>query len=442
MKPTVKFITLGCRVNQAESEALACFGRDCESTLPLNPNGICVINTCTVTQKAAMQSRQAIRKTIRENPGATIIVTGCYAQSAPDVIERIEGVDYVIGQTDKHRIFEIISTCEKGDSPIASTIWKPIRQSGAFEKMPAPASGSRSRPFLKVQDGCDAFCTYCIVPHTRGRSRSLPLDQAVSEYEQLIAAGAEEIVLTGIHLGRYGLDLDPRTSLLELLRQLEKRGGTERIRLSSLESTEITDELLDHVAGSKKICPHFHVPLQSGDRSVLERMHRPYSPEQYAGLIRAIHERLPDAAIGADVLVGFPGETVAAFDNTRNLIRSLPISYLQVFPFSPRHPAPAAGYPEQVPAGTMKDRCLILRDLGRAKREEFYRHMLGKHLDVIIESRTSGNPPRLKGLSSNYIPVYIENSDYPADTRVRCRITAITKDRSVRGVIDPPDHPA
>lgn len=433
MKPIIKFITLGCKVNQAESEALAYFSRTNPSpSLPGDSNsaGVCVINTCAVTGKAAMQSRQAIRRAIRENPGAVIVVTGCYAQSDPEVIREIQGVDYVVGQTDKHRIFEILSGRPENRP-------EPVRQFRTFEKMPAPAIGSRTRPFLKVQDGCDAFCTYCIVPYTRGKSRSLGIEQVMSEFEQLTASGAGEIVLTGIHLGRYGLDLQPRTSLLELLKRIEAHAGLQRIRLSSLESTEITDDLLDFIAGSEHICPHFHVPLQSGDRSVLERMHRPYTPEHFADTIIGIHERFPDAAIGTDILVGFPGETIESFENTAELVRTLPLTYFHVFPFSPRKPAPAAGYPERVPEPEVKRRCDSLREIGKIKKAFFFERMVDKILDVIIEKTFAGDRFRLKGLSSNYIPVYIESSDhYSENTRLRARIISASGDRSVTGMIE------
>ncbi len=434
-EPKIKYITLGCRVNQAESEALAAFEHS--NTKPSGhrpPKNVCIINTCAVTRKAAMQSRQAIRKAVRMNPDATIIVTGCYAQSEPDVIEAIEGVDFVIGQQDKNRIFDIIAESPLPPAGKPLIILEPTRNDRRFHQMPAPASGSRTRPFLKIQDGCNAFCTYCIVPYTRGPSRSLPSDKVLAEYHQLISAGAEEIVLTGIHLGRYGLDLTPTTTFARLLYTLDQQIGRQRIRMSSLEPTEITDELLDIVAASRRICPHFHVPLQSGDEGILKRMGRPYTPDVFAKVIETIHDKFPDAAIGADVLVGFPGETESAFEATYNLIQSLPITYLHVFPFSPRPPAPAAAYPDQVPATVVKQRCNMLQDLGCSKKQAFYAQMAGRTLDLIIEKRLPGR--QLKGISSNYIPVLCDDpGNVPVNSRTRCRILSVSDDAVLTGEI-------
>ncbi len=284
MENNVKFITLGCKVNQAESESLASYacGNKTISLPDEKPADICIINTCAVTVKAAMQSRQAIRKAVRAHPGAKIIVTGCYAQTEPEQIQHIEGVDYIIGQSNKHRIFDIIDTGSTEKSGGATIINDPIEEKRLFDRMPAPSAGSRTRPFLKIQDGCNSFCTYCIVPYSRGRSRSLSPEQVITEVEELLRTGAREIVLTGIHLGRWGLDLSGNHTLTRLLEQILANPDLKRLRLSSLEPAEITEPLLDLVRNSPKICRHFHIPLQSGDHNVLKRMNRHYSPEDFA----------------------------------------------------------------------------------------------------------------------------------------------------------------
>lgn len=422
------FITLGCKVNQAESEALASYAEThCDAAFTGDATtSICIVNTCCVTTKAAMQSRQAIRKAIRNHPAATIVVTGCYAQVQPDEIFSIQGVDYIIGQSDKHRIFDIIDAApgKKSVSPLVMN--ESISEKRIFDRMPAPAFGSRTRPFLKIQDGCNSFCTYCIVPYSRGRSRSLPPDQVIAELDWLIQKGAKEIVLTGIHLGRWGTDISGGSDLLWLLETIQHRPGLQRLRLSSLEPTEISDPLLDFISRSPKICRHFHVPLQSGDPEILKRMNRHYPPANFAETIWKIHERMEDAAIGADVMVGFPGETDAAFTNTRDLIASLPISYLHVFPFSPRPPAPAADYPDQVPPQIARKRADILSALGKSKKACFYKKMTGETLDVIIEKKIDKPGFFYKGLSSNYIPVYIQN-DIQIETNhmASCLITDV-----------------
>ena len=449
----IKFITLGCKVNQAESEALASFagagagaGANADAGFETRfasnrPGDICVVNTCCVTQKAAMQSRQAIRKAIRRHPGATIIATGCYAQMAPDAIQAIEGVDYIVGQADKHRIFEIIGA-EPAKTDGAPVVVNPsIIEKRPFNRMPAPAFGGRTRPFLKVQDGCNAYCTYCIVPYSRGRSRSLPPEQAIAELDSLIQKGAKEIVLTGIHLGRWGADLPGSPGLYRLLEHMLARPGLKRVRLSSLEPTEITDALLDLIDTSPKICRHFHIPLQSGDAGILKRMNRHYQPEQFAETVEKIRERFDDAAIGADVMAGFPGETDVSFENTRALIERLPVTYLHVFPFSPRPPAPAANYPDSVPAGLIQQRAQVLSTLGKTKKENFFKEMKGRTLDVIVEKKTGDPDLCVKGLSSNYIPVYIQScGNIHINQIVPCLVTDTDRAISVSGVAQKGKH--
>ncbi len=443
MEPYLKIITLGCKVNQSESEALAAHGESSAAGKPeKGSSGTCVINTCCVTARAAMQSRQAIRKTIRRHPGATIVVTGCYAQMKPDEIRDIAGVDHIVGQADKHRLFDFIRY-EHSSGPDDSFSYRVpgnSREETLFTPMPSPAFGQRTRPFLKVQDGCNAFCSYCIVPYSRGRSRSLPPEKALNEMDALIRKGAKEIVVTGIHLGRWGVDLEGGTDLHVLLDTLLSHPAIGRLRLSSLEPAEITRALLDRVENDHRICRHFHIPLQSGDASVLKRMNRHYRPEAFAETIRQIRSRFPDAAIGADVMAGFPGESAAAFENTRKLIESLPITYLHVFPFSPRPPAPAASYPDRVPPEVVRERARILKDTGRQKTAAFYASMTGRVLEVIGETPSDADGFCCKGLSSNYIPVYIHpneeltSGDAIVNRFVRCRITGSDKWLSVAGM--------
>ena len=302
--PKFKIITLGCRVNQAESAAIA--DRLVEAHWePADPNeaaDLCLINTCTVTRRAAMQSRQAIRRAIQENSAAHVAATGCYAATDPPALLKIKGLDGLIAQKDKLNLPEILAPAAQPFSPLfpkeGGELFKspPIEYAGSPKHAPAlPLTAARTRPLLKIQDGCDAFCTYCIVPYARGPSRSLPLPAVLDAVSRLSARGFLEVVLTGIHLGNYGKDLSPRASLTELLQALLERPDPIQIRLSSIEPLELTDTLIELAAQDERICRHFHVPLQSGDAQILERMGRPYSPEDYGGRIARIRSRLPEA---------------------------------------------------------------------------------------------------------------------------------------------------
>lgn len=411
--PTFKISTLGCKVNQFESGAIAKELESCDWLPAGNGNAteITIINTCTVTQKAAMQSRQAVRQAIRANPNSRIVVTGCYAQTEPKAFEKINGVHYIIGNADKHRIGEILAADgNSADDQTIATV-NDIRQSQQLKPSPITVTGSRTRPFLKIQDGCDAFCTYCIVPHARGPSRSLPKADVLEAVKALSVAGYHEMVLTGIHLGLYGRDLIPETSLCELLDRIDRSKLIQRVRLSSIEPLELTDDLIQRVADSTRFCRHFHIPLQSGDDHILKKMKRPYSAEIFQQRVAKIRNQIPDAAIGVDTLIGFPGETDAAFRNTYELIHELPITYLHVFPFSARPGTPAANYPNKVAAQVIKKRCEHMRSLGQAKRLDFYQHFIGRELEILVESTRHPATGLLKGVSSNYIPVLIDADD-------------------------------
>ena len=408
-----KITTLGCKVNQAESEAIA---HDLLSSKWLTARGletadICIVNTCAVTQKAAMQSRQAVRRIIRANPNAQIVVTGCYAQTAPQEIKVIDGVNYVVGHGEKHAIGRIIRTAGDETPGQAISIWDDIRKKRPFASMPIANTVLRTRPFLKIQDGCDAFCTYCIVPHARGRSRSMPLENILDNIGKLAQAGYREVVLTGIHLGAYGHDLSPVTNLSTVMEHIQELRPIDRVRLSSIEPFEFTAEILELVLKSDIFCRHFHIPLQSGDAGILKNMGRPYSPQFIDELINKIHRLMPDAAIGVDALIGFPGESESAFENTYKLIEKLPISYLHVFPFSARPGTKAATLADKVDAGIIKDRCERMRILGDQKRKEFYQEFMGRVLPILIETEREASMKLLKGISSNYLPVLIDAGD-------------------------------
>jgi threonylcarbamoyladenosine tRNA methylthiotransferase MtaB len=431
--PKFTITTLGCKVNQSESDAMAHELKNSgwHPAPPKEKADLCIINTCTVTQKASMQSRQAVRQAIRSNPGARIVVTGCYAQTEPDEIDKINGVHHIIGHADKSKIPDMVLS--KKETPYPRLIRQNIFSEHNFEQTSAAVSGNRTRPFLKIQDGCDSFCTYCIVPYARGRSRSMPIENVLENITQLRQAGYHEVVLTGVHLGAYGLDLSPKTGLTEMLHRICESNPIDRVRLSSIEPHELTDDIIQLVAKADIFCHHFHLPLQSGDDLILKKMHRPYTRSLFRNQIVKINELLPDAAIGVDTLIGFPGETEKAFENTYSLIDQLPITYLHVFPFSARKGTPASHYPQQVDSKTIKARCKKMRSLGLEKKKEFYKKFTGKPVEVLIEDKRDKSTGLLKGISSNYIPVHVTGEDILKNTLAHVRIESVKIDNNVFG---------
>lgn len=369
---------------------------------------IYIINTCTVTEKTDYQSRQIIRRANRKNPSATIIATGCYAQTAPEKLASLPGIKMVVGTAEKGNIPRMLENItEDGPNIIVSDM--------TFKEglSPAPVSQfpGHTRAFLKIQDGCNSFCSYCIIPYARGRSRSLTEDAVISQIEKFSSCGYREIVLTGIHLGVYGHDLVPRTDLIKLLRKIEELGSIDRLRISSIEPMDITDEIITHIENSKIMCRHLHIPLQSGDDKILASMKRNYAARQFRNVIEKICNAVPDIAIGMDVMVGFPGEGEREFTNTRDFLNSIPLAYLHVFPYSRRPGTFAAGLPGQVHETIKKERTKDLRTLGREKRMAFNSRFIGEKLSVLIENRKDRGTGLFKGFSDNYIPFLIEDGD-------------------------------
>jgi threonylcarbamoyladenosine tRNA methylthiotransferase MtaB len=398
-----------------------------------------IINTCTVTAKGAMQSRQAARRAIREHPGALVVATGCAVQAQPSDFTTMRGLHYLIGNTEKHRIPEIIGEAPPLDPPKTPVQHRqPALTICELPETPLPASRGRARPHVKIQDGCSDFCAYCIVPHTRGPSRSLPLRTVLSMIRKLSRGGAKEAVLTGIHLGRYGADLKPPSSLFSLLDMIDREKAIDRIRLSSIEPAELSPKIIGLAKKSRRICPHFHIPLQSGDKGVLDKMKRPYTPALFERLIASIHAELPHAAIGVDVMAGFPGEDEEAFSHTLALLETLPVAYLHVFPFSPRPMTPARRYTEQVPARIIKERAERLRALGREKRRAFYERQVGRVVEIICEEHREPRTGYVKGVSENYLSVLTDAPDHYRNDRVSCRLTGPVTGEGIFGRCEPP----
>ncbi len=402
----VAVATLGCKVNQCESagiaEGLVANGM---ALVPFAEAADCyVINTCTVTGSADSQSRQLIRRATRKNPEAAVFVTGCYAQRAPQEIARIPGVRCIAGTEEKERIPDILREMTAGGPLI---LVGDIHKTRAFSRLETTAFPEHTRAFLKIQDGCDAFCSYCIVPHVRGTSRSLPSAEVEERIATLAQTGYREVVLTGIHLGAWGRDLRPPTDLETLVRQIVERGSVTRLRLSSVEPQEVTDALICLLGRSGMVCRHLHIPLQSGNDGILAAMRRNYDAAFFQDLLRRIHEAVPGVAVGIDVMAGFPGETEEAFNDTLHLIEETPIAYLHVFPYSRRPGTPAAAMSGQVPEEVKKRRTDRLRTVGAVKRRRFAEQFIGMPLNVLVEDRTDKITGFPIGFSDNYIPVAV-----------------------------------
>ena len=436
-KKYFKVVTLGCKVNQYESAYLeeAFLDRGWSRVQSNAAADTVVINTCVVTSRASYQSRQAIRKAIRENPAARVVATGCYAQIEPEALAEIQGLGLIAGNTWKGRLPRVLFEDEGPEVP--RILQEPFPSRPCFEVLPVRGHPGRTRAFLKIQDGCRSFCTYCIVPYARGGLRSLDPDDVVEALRRFCSEGYREVVLTGIHLGKYGVDQDPPFHLKALLRRIGRENLPLRIRISSLEPEEIDMELVDFAASEPWVCRHFHMPMQSGDNGVLERMNRRYTSEAFARTVESLHQRLPEAGIGADVLVGFPGETDAAFENTRSRIESLPLSYLHVFRYSPRPGTPAAGFPDPVPAGVAKERAAVLRKLGRTKREAFYRSCLGKVYPVIAEAWQGLAGGWARGLADNYLPVTFPCGRAPGGEPLPVRAERLEEDGVAGRLVSP-----
>jgi threonylcarbamoyladenosine tRNA methylthiotransferase MtaB len=421
----------GCRATQADAAAIERQLRERGYAVSKDASSadFVLVNTCTVTGAADMQARQAIHAIHEQNPAAPIIVTGCYAQRAPDDLAKLNGVAWVVGNSHKPEIFRLIEEMEPG-APLSLTRSSAKILTGNIlerrELLVAPVEGGEAghtRPVLKIQDGCDRRCSYCVIPQVRGRSRSLAPDCVIAEVRKLTAGGACELVLSGIDLGSYGRDLEPRIELGQLLRRIVDETPLERLRVSSIEPLDVTEGLIALFAENERLAWHFHVPLQSGSDRVLTEMHRWYRAENYARRAELVHERLPDAAIGADVMAGFPGETEEDHQATLALIERLPLTYLHVFSFSCRPGTSAAKMQGQVPSGVITRRAQELRALGEEKKKAFRAAQAGRILRVLtlngVDEDDAG--PWTRALSGNYVDVRVAGR-WPANQMLDVRV--------------------
>jgi threonylcarbamoyladenosine tRNA methylthiotransferase MtaB len=401
--PRVALHTLGCKLNYAETSAIGkqFLDRGYEIVELGQPADVCVINTCSVTARANRECRQIIRRALRTANNPVVLVTGCYAQLEPEEVASIDGVDLVLGSREKTRIFDYVGRFEKATAP--RVIVSDVSDTDDFGPAWSTEAGSRTRAYLKVQDGCDYNCSFCTIPLARGKSRSLPIDEVLSQAQDLVRQGFQEIVLTGVNVGDYGRKSGTR--LLDLLQAISGIPGLARLRISSIEPNLLTNDIITFVAEHPVMCKHFHIPLQSGSNPVLRAMRRRYTTETYAVLIGKIREQVPDCGIGVDVIVGFPGETDEQFEETYRFLNELPVSYLHVFTYSERPNTPAASYADPVPPAKRSKRNEMLRILSVKKREAFYRTMIGRRVTVLTETDVEGD--RRFGFTDNYVRVAV-----------------------------------
>jgi len=417
MTERIAITTLGCKINQFESAAMTqALQEEGYSMVSFSEVAdIYVVNSCTVTAKTDAESRRLIRRAARLNPEARVVVTGCYAQMAGAELLKMPGVNLILGNSEKRDIVALLRGI--GDQPQA--IVSDISQQKSGERTPLESFAEHTRAFLQVQNGCDSRCAYCIVPFARGASRSVAPQEALEGMASFAAKGFKEIVLTGIHLGGYGLDLTPASDLLGLLRQAEQGALVQRLRIGSVEPTEVSQELVNFLATSHIVCPHLHLPLQSGSDGVLLRMNRGYSKAFYAGVVDSLVRAVPDICLGSDLIAGFPGETEEEFQETCRFLESLPLAYLHVFPFSPRPGTPAATMTPQLHSRVIKERAEALRIISERKKTAFAAGFVGRELQVLVQRDADGR----KGLSRNYLPVLIEGSDRLFNNEVTVLIT-------------------
>jgi threonylcarbamoyladenosine tRNA methylthiotransferase MtaB len=431
--PTVAFATLGCRLNQVESQEMRALVEQAgyRAVDPAEAAQVYVVNTCTVTSKADFSDRQVIRRILRANPDALVVVTGCLAQTDPDALARMPGVDLVLGNQEKYRLPELLASLTRRDRPEVRVA--PIAEAREIPSVPVRSISGRSRAFVKVQDGCQHRCAFCIVPTARGRSRSQEPKAVVDQIQALVESGYGEVTLTGVDIGHYGWDLYPRTSLAALVSQAAEVTGLRWLRLSSVLPAYFTPELVEAVTSVPAVVPHQHLPLQSGSDRVLRLMRRPYNVRMYRALAEKLATAIPDLGLGADIIVGHPGESDADFEATMALVRELPLTYLHVFTYSDRKGTEAARMDGRVAASVIRERSRRLRALGVEKSLAFRQTLVGRMVHALVLENTSRG--ERAGLTANYVEVGFESPGALARSFARVRVTEADS-RGTRGVLE------
>jgi threonylcarbamoyladenosine tRNA methylthiotransferase MtaB len=431
----IAITTLGCKINQYDSAVIQNRLENKHSFVPFEDAADCyVINTCTVTDRADWQARQLVRRAKRMNPSAKVLVTGCYAQVSAEEVARIAGVDYVVGLNRLDDLLRFVEATPHGQTQVAVS---DVKRERGVPVLGTQALPGHTRAFVKIQEGCNYICTYCIIPTARGLSRSVAPREVLAQVRQLADSGYQEIVLTGIHLGGYGQDLPAKLDLTGLVEQIAESGLMSRIRLSSLDPREVPDRLLDLMASSASICPHLHVCAQAGDDAILKAMRRNYDTAYYRDLLARVRERLPEAALGSDIIVGFPGESAAQFEASLAYFDSLPLTYFHVFPYSPRRGTVAATLPDAVPAAAKKLRSQRMRDLGARKKQEFCAGFAGQRVAVLVEGKVDKASGSHRGFSRNYLPVALAGAGVLPNHELTVRLGEY-RSGWLRGVVEAP----
>jgi len=440
---TVALTTLGCRLNQVESQEMGALleGRGFRVVPAGSHAQVHVVNTCTVTGRADFSDRQAIRRITREDPGAFLVVTGCFAQTDPDAVAALPGVDLVVGNQEKYRLPDLLDSLVKRPRPAVAVA--DIREARAMPIAPIALGNSmigrtsgRSRAFVKIQDGCQHRCAFCIVPAARGGSRSQEPKVVLDQVRALAEAGYADVTLTGVDIGHYGWDLYPRTSLAALVRSLAGVDGLRWLRLSSVLPSYFTADLIDAVTTLPVVAPHLHLPLQSGSDRVLRLMRRPYHTGMYRDLVHRLAAGMPGLGLGADVIVGHPGETDEDFEATLALVDALPFSYLHVFAYSDRKGTEAARRPGHVPAAVIRERSQRLRRLGREKSHAFRRVLVGRARQVLVLDAPDRPTGLLAGLTSNYVEVLFSGPEGLGRRMATVEITEVRGDRTYGRLVE------
>ncbi len=429
---TVAFRTFGCRLNQYDTETVRTLLEQqggWRSVPAASDPQVFVVNTCSVTAQADASARKAIRRIHREHPDSRIVVTGCYAQRAPDELAELPGVSLVVGAADRAHVSAKLDEVVAKTGPIEVEIAvSPIGEARTFIDVPISEMMEHSRAYVKVQEGCNQACSFCIVPQTRGQSRSRSRESVLAQAKQLIASGYVEIVLTGVHIGDYGLDLEVgQRQLANLISDIIDLPGLQRFRLSSIEPSSISDDLIELMANHDRFARHFHIPFQSGSDAVLTRMRRGYRADEFCDLVERIADKIPQCGIGCDVICGFPGESDEDFQHTFDCLEQLPITYLHPFSFSPRPGSEAENFSDQVPVEDKKRRITSLKRLMREKNQRFREQHVGRVIPVLIENGRRHGEPNMSGWSDNYLKVELGRGvGEPAIVDVR--ITGLTAD--------------
>ncbi len=445
---TVAFHTLGCKVNHYESEAMMdLFKKEGYQIVDFeNQADVYIINSCTVTNEAARKSRQLARKARRVNSEALVAMVGCYTQVSPEEVGKISGIDLLVGTSSRNNIVELVEGVRCSNIPdridqresLSGGIILPRNKLNVFEELKIEELRETTRAYVKIEEGCNQFCSYCIIPYARGPVRSREISSILEEVKELTNKGVKEIVLTGTHLGAFGYDWNDKYSLLNLLEKLLKIDNLGRIRLSSIEVTEVSRELLEIITVEEKLCPHLHLPLQSGSDKILKDMKRPYTTAEFRAKTEKIRDKIPEIALTTDLIVGFPGETKRFFQESYQFVKEIEFSRLHVFPYSPREGTPAANMKAQIPGGIKREYSKKIRGLNEKLMLSYQQRFLGQERQVIIEEKREPETGFLSGVTDNYIRVLINEEDKYMGRMVKVRLTRTYNYDSAEGRITIP----